>query len=144
MKIYLTILVVMISLGAVFGISYAFTVAPSSVPSLPQTSLQYVVRDSHGTLVAYLEPSVWFIRDVNGVHKRLDSMNIPPTVTIKNGKTLQAYVFGSSEGFSHFGQYTQYNLWYNGNAVIVVNNNGFLAGPGDTNTVSWKIVRIAR
>ena len=143
MKIYVTILVIMVSLGSIFGISYAFTVAPSSVPSLPQTSLQYVVRDSHGTLVGYLEPSVWFIRDVGGVHKYLDTLK-PQSTTQKDGKTLQSYVIQSSEGFGHFGQFTEYNLWYGDTAVIVVNNNGYLAGPGDTNSVSWKLVRIAQ
>lgn len=144
MRIYVTILVIIISLGSIFGMSYAITAAPHSVPSLPQTSLQYVVRDSHGTLVAYFEPSVWYVRDVSGIHKYLDSLQTTPTVTEKDGKTLQSYVFGYPGGYSHFGQYTQYNLWYNGSSVIVVNNNGYLAGPSDTNTVSWKIVRIAQ
>jgi len=143
MRIYLTILVIILSLGSVFGISYASTVAPHSVPSLPQTSLQYIIRDSHGALVAYLEPSVWYIRDVEGTHKYLDSLQVQST-TKQDGKTLQTYVISRSEGFDHFGQYTQYNLWYNNHAVIVTNNNGYLAGPGDMDTVSWKIVRIAQ
>lgn len=119
--------------------SYAFTPAPSSDPTLPQISLQLVVRNSQGQLVSYFEPSVVYIRNVSGVHDYLNLLGNKTTI-IKNNQTLYEYKFDRTNGFDHFGQYTQYGIWYNNDSVLMFSNNGYLAGPGDTLDVHWKII----
>lgn len=137
-RIYLTLLAIVVTLGSLFASSYAFTAAPSSDPTLPQISLVLIVHDSKGNLVNYLEPSVIFIRDVNGIHDFINSSNY--TTITKNGHTMKVYTEHHWEGFDHKGQYTQFGLWYNGYTVLVLNNNGYIAEPGDTLDVYWKIL----
>ena len=139
MRILITSLILIMLFGSIYvGNSYAFTPAPNSDPTLPQISAQVVVRDSAGNLVAYIEPSVFYIRNIVNVHNYLHQLQ-PQTIT-KDGKTLYVYKIDSQEGFRHFGQYTQDGLYYNNDSVLTFSNNGFLAKPGDSLYISWKII----
>lgn len=140
MKHLVLILIFPILLSSAFvSNSYAFVAAPDKDPTLPQISLQLVLRNSQGQLVAYFEPSVLYIRDPVSTHAYLKTLENRTTVT-KGNETFYEYKFGHTEGFDHYGQYTQYGLVYNGDSVIVFNNNGYLAEPGDTLDVHWKII----
>ncbi len=139
MKYFVSVLILSMLSLAFIGTSYAFTTAPSSDPTLPQISLQLAVRNSQGQLVAYLEPSVLFIRNVDWVHGYLNLLENKTTIT-KANQTFYEYKFGGTDGYDHFGQYTQYGLVYNNDFALVFNHNGYLAGPGDTLDVHWKII----
>jgi hypothetical protein len=136
-RLYLIILAVVGVLGSLTASSYAFTPAPSSDPTLPQISLVLVVRDSHGNLLDYLEPSVIYIRDIGAVHNLIDSNY---TTITRDGQTMKVYTEHHQEGFDHKGQYTEFDLSYNNESILVLNNNGYIAEPGDTLDVYWKII----
>ncbi|MGC1709140.1 MAG: hypothetical protein WA799_04980 [Nitrosotalea sp.] len=139
MQYFMPVLILSMLSLAFVGTSYAIIPAPSTDPTLPQISLQLVVRNSQGQLVAYLEPSVLFIRSADWTHDYLNLLQNKTTIT-KDNQTFYEYEFGSEEGFDHFGQYAQYGLPYNNDLALVFNYNGFLAGPGDTLDIHWRIV----
>jgi hypothetical protein len=124
--------------GSLFASSYAFTPAPSSDPTLPQITLVEIVRDPNGKLVNYLEPSVIFIRDINSIHDLINNSNY--TTITRDGHTLKVYTSNHVDGYDHKGQYTEYNLYYNNDSILILNNNGYIAEPGDSLEIYWKIL----
>ncbi len=111
-------------------------------PSLPQVSLQLVVRNSSGELVAYEEPTRMYIMDLGGVHKYLDGIDSKTVIQIGE-KNFQMIEFKKIEHYTenHQGQMATYCMVYYGKCVMLFRHNSFIAQPGDTLTLSWKIIR---
>lgn len=142
MKILTVLLISVMFVGSVFfENSYAATVAyPTSDPSLPEISMQVVVRNNEGQLIAYFEPTLWYIADLSGLHKFLDAKEKIPL--IKEGKQLELIQF--DQIFYHnkdSEQITSEPLYYNNHAVLSPRHDGIIIKPGNTITVSWKIIR---
>lgn len=129
----------------IFGNSYAATVAwPTSHPSLPEMHMQVSVRDAGGNLIAYFEPTLWYIADLNGLHSYLDTK--PNKVIVnKEGKKYEKIKFVETHMItSNAGQITSEPIYYNGNAVLMPRHDGVITEPGYRLDISWNIVRIIR
>ena len=88
----LTIIFSVLLLGTVFiGTSYGQILIPypTSDPSIPEISMQVVVRNSDGQLIAYFEPTLWYISDLPGLHKFLDTKE--KSLLEKKGKQLEQH-----------------------------------------------------
>jgi len=116
-------------------------VAATEDPTLPEISLQLQVRNSDGALVAYIEPTVFYLRSVSHIHEFLDAEE-NKTIIIKDGKTYEQIEF-EYEHFSETGeqQISAYFLTWKGGTPLVSFYNGYLSDAGDTLTASWKIIR---
>jgi len=113
--------------------------SPNEDPSLPEVSLQLVLRNSEGQLVVYVEPSLKWLRNISLIHEYLDTVNDRNLIT-KDGKNYEQIQFERIEtGFS--GQITAYSLWYKGYPVLTFTHDGYMAQTGDVITASWKIIR---
>jgi len=121
------------------GSSYG-NVAPKEHPSLPEVSLQLLIRNSDGQLVAYVEPTLMYIRNLNGVHEYLDRLD-NRTVITKDGKNYEVFEFGHIDHFYSMGQKAGYGIVHKGDYVLLFNHNGYISYPGDSLTISWKITR---
>ena len=121
--------------------AYGFTPAPQSDPSLPKISLQLLVRNSDGSIIAYLEPTIKYITNLHMLHKYLDTIQNKTTIT-KDGHSFEVIQFELSQGFGTLAQYSSYILSYNETGVLQFTHDGYIAGPGDTLTTSWKIIRV--
>jgi len=145
MKIFYGILITIVLLASLINeSSYALTVAsPKSDPSLPQILMQVIIRDGDGRLVAYFEPTLWYITNLSGLHKLLDTKE--KTHLIKEGKRLELIqfeqVYITREDNS--GQITSEPLYYDNYVVLAPRHDGIIVKPGYTNTVYWKIIRTA-
>ncbi len=116
--------------------------APHEDPSLPEVSLQLVLRNSDGQLLAYVEPSLTWLRNIWLIHEYLDTVD-NRTIITKDGKNYEQIQFGRTEtGFS--GQITTYSLWYKGYPVLTFTHDGYMAQTDDVITASWKIIRTIR
>jgi len=147
MKISPLPLIFIVLLGSIFiGNSYGVVVAaPKSDPSLPEVSLQLVLRDSDGQLVAYREPSLMYIRNLTLLHEYLDTIQNRTIITTegKNFELIQfTYAFQFDKGNS--GQITTSSLDYKNYQVLVLRYDGMIAEPHDTLISSWKIIRTIR
>ena len=117
-------------------------VAPKSDPSLAEVSLQIVLRNSDGKLVAYREPSLMYISNLTLLHQYLDTIQ-NKTIITREGKSFELIQFGDVFRFSkdNSGQITTTPLYYKNYEVLVFRYDGMIAEPGDTTTHSWKIIR---
>lgn len=96
MKILSVVLVFLVFLGFVEENSYAQRIAPREHPSLPLVSLQLQLRNTDGQLVAYVEPTVMYIRNLAMVHEYLDTIDNKTPITI-NGKSYELIQFQNME-----------------------------------------------
>ena len=132
-------------LGGIFiGNSYAqtFIPYPTSDPSLPDISMQVVARNSNGQLIAYFEPTLWYIANLQGVHSLLDTKE---KTSVGNEKIhLEIFDFDQKYYFTerNSGQITSEPLYFNGKEVLSPRHDGILMTPGDTITVHWRILRV--
>jgi hypothetical protein len=141
----LTILFSFLLLGTIFvGTSYAqvFIPYPTSDPSLPEISMQIVARNGDGQLIAYFEPTLWYIGDLPGIHKFLDTKE--KTILVKDGKQLEQFQFVQTYYFNqnNGGQITSEPLYFDNHEVLSPRHDGILMKSGDTTTVYWKIIRV--
>jgi len=121
-----------------FGISYGQG-APQEDPSLPEVSLQLVLRNSEGQLEVYLEPTIMWLRNISLIHEYLDTVDNKSIITI-DGKNYEQIQFGRTEtGFG--GQISAYSLWYKDFPVLTFTHDGYMAQPSDVLRASWKITR---
>ena len=72
--------------------------------------------------------------------KNKHSRNNKTTITI-DGKNYEQIQFEKTEFFTKGDQKTTYGLSYKGTYVILLMHDDCIAQPGDTLTVSWKIIR---
>jgi hypothetical protein len=121
--------------------AYAVTVAwPTSDPSLPEIHMQVIIRDSGGALVAYFEPTLWYIADVPGVHALLDTKE-KKTLVHKNNADYQRVEFVDHFTITETGQITSEPLYYKGKAVLNPRHDAVILQSGDTIDVHWNILR---
>jgi len=113
---------------------------PRDHPSLEEVSLQYQLRDSEGMLVAYYEPTLMYINDINLVHEYLDTKENKTTI-LKEGKNFELIEWKESGYISNVNQYSSYNMNYKKTWVLALRHDGYLSQPGDTYLVSWKVIR---
>ena len=112
-------------------------------PSLPEVSLQLLVRNSEGQLVAYIEPSVMYIRNLAATHEFLNKIANKTTI-IKDGKNYELIEFKKVETYKQSGQLATYGINYKGNFVLLFRHDGYIIQPNDTLTIHWKILRTPR
>ena len=134
------ILVVFLFLvGILYGGSEAWATPPTSDPSVPEISLQLVIRDSNGNLAEYLEPTFFYIQYLPGL---TDFLNNPPTdAKITRVGNLETFEFQQWQRMTNTQMIGAHGLWHNEVFVILFIIEGYLAEPGDTVTSSWKITR---
>ena len=121
------------------GTSYS-DVAPKEHPSLPEVSLQLLIRNSDGQLVAYVEPTLMYIRNLNGVHEYLDRLD-NRTVVTRDGKNYEIIEFENTAHFFRVSQQAGYGMVYKGDYILLFRHDGYISSPGDSLTISWKITR---
>jgi len=113
---------------------------PQEDPSLPVIQLQLVLRDSNGNLLAYIEPTTLYIASVPLTHQFLDTKN--GTKFTKDGKTFEEFEYGHREKFSgDVRQIATYQQGFSGKPILIFRHDGYLASPGDTLDINWKIIR---
>jgi len=144
MKILLIILIFVMSLGIFFLTESNALVgppAPREDPSLPEISLQLTLRNSDGMLVAYLEPTNFWLRNVNMIHQFLDEQE-NKTIIFIDGKKYEQVEFELESYFTTGGkQLTSYILGWENIGILYAENNGYISKAGDTLTTTWKIIR---
>lgn len=113
--------------------------APREDPSLLQVSLQLQLRNSEGQLVTYLEPTVMYIIDIAMVHEFLDTKD--KKIIEKNGEKFELIQYDSKSFFSTTKQIASYGMVYKETYVLIFRHDGYIASPGDTLDISWKIIR---
>lgn len=141
MKFLLAVLC-MIFFASYAANSDAVTVAwPTSDPSLPQIHMQVSIRNSSGDLIAYYEPKLWYISNVDELHLLLDT--IPDkTIVYKDDQRFERIKFIKIFTVYDAGQITSEPLYYNGNTILHPRHDGIIAKPGYQIDVSWNFLRI--
>lgn len=115
--------------------------APRSDPSLPEISVQLEYRDSNGYLVAYIEPSIFYLRNIPLIHEMLDSKENIQVFT-KDGVQYERIQFVQVTYATASGeQKAGYSVGWDGYGVLWARYNGILSGDGDTLTAHWVLVR---
>ena len=136
MKILVISLIILFSLSVGFvGVTEGTQVKLKEDPSLVEVSVQIQHRDSEGRLVAYYEPTrTWVNPEL--VHEYLDTKE-NKSIILKDGKNLEVIKWEHSKSYSGYKLPTAYG----GNGFSTF-TNGFLNEPGDTATITWKVVRL--
>lgn len=144
MKTLVIVLSLLLAGQCLFTNSYAATIAwPTSDPSLPEIHMQVIIRNSDGILIAYFEPTLWYIADVGAIHALLDTKDTKILVH-KDGKTYERVKFTDHFTMSETKQITSEPLYYNGLAVLHPRHDGVILQNGDTIDVHWNILRTIR
>jgi len=113
-----------------------------SHPSLIEVSLQMLVRDSEGRLVAYFEPNLMYIVNLAKLHERLDGIENKEKILINGVEhELIKYHQSGHHKEKHRDQISAFILYYQGIAVLQYNHDGYLTEPGDNWITEWKIIR---
>jgi len=108
-------------------------------PSFVEISLQIQLRDSDGLLVAYYEPTRIWIVDSKLAHEFLDEKENKSIIS-KDGRNLEVITWEQSESYKGGELETAFGV-YKERLALVVFVSGYLTEPGDSSTVSWKVVR---
>jgi len=143
MKILLIFLIFVVFLGAFFIVdsdAYIGPPTPREHPSFKEISLQIQIHNSDGVLVAYLEPTNFFLRNVNMIHEFLDTQE-NKTIIVIDGKNYEQIEFEFKHRIGKEGQRASYVIGWEGIGVLSGEHNVFISDPDDTMTVSWKIIR---
>ena len=138
---YIIIFVFMVFLN-VFFVNQVFATSHNTEdPSLPLVSLQLQLRNSEGQLVAYIEPTVMYITNLKGVHDFLDTKD--SSSIVYNGKLHELIEYKQKFYFTeeYHGQMASFDMFSKGESVLAYRHDGYIAQPGDTLDVSWKIIR---
>ena len=105
---------------------YGFT-HNRSHPSLIEVSLQIQVRDSEGHLVAYFEPNLMYIQNIEKLHARLDQVKNKQNILI-NGvehELIKLHQVGYNTK-NHRDQIASFNLFYQDESVLAYRHDGYL------------------
>ena len=118
-------------------------IAPVSDTSLPEIILQIEVRNSDGVLVSYIEPSLFYLRNIAMIHDYLDAKSEEKkTIVTFNGKKYeQIEWYFKSKIRDSWDQQSGYQLGYKGYGILNARLNGSISQEGDTVTAYWKITR---
>ena len=114
--------------------------APHEDPSILNILVQIQIRNSEGMLVVYVEPSTFYLNNMYLIHQYLDEQENKKIIII-DGKSYEQIVFQREFLDSDGGQRASISLWKNSFPVLNAKFNGYIGQPGDTGTVSWKIIR---
>jgi len=125
--------------------SFAQYTLVDSNTKVPEVMLQFVIRDSDGNLLTYIEAKqiiVIYPFELNGF---LDKQEYKKFL-IKDGKAFEIIQWqGRTENFNKQHAYSQFNLWTTlqgePETVLVMRHNSYQSQPGDTITVYWTIIR---
>ncbi len=113
-----------------------------SHPSLVEVSLQVLVRDSEGHLVAYFEPNLMYIINLAKFHERLDAIENKEKILINGVEhELIKYHQSGHHKEKYRDQISSFNLFYQGKSVLAYRHDGYLIEPGDNWITDWKIIR---
>ena len=128
-----------ISLVILFSLSVGFVGVAQGIfwnddPSIVEVSIQIQLRDSEGRLVAYYEPTQTWVNS-KIIHAYLDTKE-NKSIILKDGKNLEVIKWEQSKTYKGNTLPTAF-----GNNVLSSFSNGFITEPGDTATISWKVVR---
>jgi len=143
MKILLIFLIFVVFLGAFFIADSNAYIGPPSLredPSIKEISLQIQFHNSDGVLVAYMEPTNFFLRNVNMIHEFLDAEE-NKTIIVIDDQSYEQIEFEFKHKVNSGGQKASYVVGWDGLGVLVGEHNVIIADPDDTITVSWKIIR---
>ncbi len=113
--------------------------APKEDPSLPVVSAQVQIRNAEGVLVAYIEPTNYYLRNLYLIHLFLDEQNTKNIII--DGKSFEQFETEYTHISSSYGQRASYSLWQSGFPVLTAVFNGYMSEPGFITTFSWKIIR---
>jgi len=110
--------------------------------TLPEVSLQLILRNSDGQLVTYVEPTNMYIINISDTHVFLDQLeDSEKTTIVKEGENFEMIKFVETRTFSDSGHYSSYGLVFGSYVPLLFRHDGYLTHPGDTIVASWKIVR---
>lgn len=109
-------------------------------PSFVEISLQIQLRDSNGLLVAYYEPTRIWVADSKLTHEYLD-IKENKSIISKDGRNLEVITWEQSESYRGGELETAFGFFKDGDLATIDFVDGFLAEPGDTSSLFWKVVR---
>jgi hypothetical protein len=138
----ITIVFSVLLLCSFVGTSFAqeFVPFPSTDKTLPEVSLQLVLRNSNGQLITYIEPTLAYIPSVPNTHKYLDTVG-DKTIITRDGQNFEQIEYTQTSVFSTSEQFATFGMVYNGDFVYLMRHDAYLSHPGDVLTVHWHIVR---
>jgi len=124
------------------GTSFAqvFVPFPSSDKTLPEVSLQLVLRNSNGQLIAYIEPTLVYIPSVPNTHKYLDLVG-EKTIITRDGQNFERIEYTQTNNFSTSEQFATFGMVYYGDYVFLFRHDAYLSHPGDVLTAHWHVIR---
>ena len=145
MKIILISLFWLFLIG-ISSYSYAQYSVVDSNTIVPEVMLQFVIRDSDGNLLTYIEAKQIIVIYPLELKEFLDKQ--PKKLFIKDDKAFEIIQWqGRTENFNKQHAWSQFNLWVTLQAepeiVLVVRHNSYQTQPGDTIAVYWTIIRPA-
>ncbi len=144
MKTLIVLLIFVLFIGAFFLIDSEALIGPSSPrsdPSIPEISVQFVVRNSDGMLVDYREPTMIYLNNVYLLHQFLDAQE-KKTIINKDGNSYEQIEFDYQHISRNSGlQMASYSLSWEGFSVLTIKFDGYISEIGDTFEISWKILR---
>ena len=139
----LIITIPILLLGTVFIVdSYAQENVdnPTSEPTLPEVSLQLTIRNSEGQLIAYVEPTIMIILNLEATHRYLDLIPNKTAIT-KDGEIFEVIQFSIEQTFFGSAQYATFGIFFENKFVLVFRHDAYLSHPGDVVTGNWYIIR---
>jgi len=148
MKIVLFSLLCLILIGMI-SYTYAQNTPDDKNTELPEVLLQIVLRDSNGSLVAYIETDQFIIISTLGLNRFLDNQNLThKEFFIKDDKKYESHKWETSN--------QKYNIQtvYAGTVLPDIYQNEFVellrmrhdsfqSEPGDTSRFFWTVIRPA-
>jgi len=144
MKILIFLLIFVLSFGTLFisnSNALVGPAAPRSDPSLPEISVQIVYRDSNGMLVGYVEPSIFYLRNIGLIHELLDSEE-DKTIITKDGTNFEKIEFEIlTYNPEAPAQKAGYSVGWAGYGVLWAAYDGILSGDNDSLVAHWKVLR---
>jgi len=141
MKFILIFALCLIALSSILVMDVYASTHNRSHPSLVEVSLQIQVRDSEGRLIAYIEPNIMYILNIEKLHERLDQVEDKEKILINGvehelNEIHQAGIFSEKRR-----QISAQGLYYQNERVLLINHDGYIIGPGDRWISDWKIIR---
>jgi len=140
MKIQIFLLIFVVGFALVGESHGQKDAAPQEDPSLPEVSLQLQLRNSDGQLITYIEPTTMYITNIKMVHEFLDTKENKKIIE-KEGEMFEVIQYEQIFRFDRTAQYATYVMWYKDFPPLLFRHDAYLASPGDTLDVFWKITR---